>query len=302
SDHTIAEYYEVPKEEASLEYVAIIIRHTARAPANILPHEDVEWNCDDIEQYLYVQNQFRIIPSIKNEVTNPADNPFLSRYWRGNCQSGQITSLGLKQAIQFGRDIWKVYGEKLEFLPNHYDNKAIYIQTSTSTRTRDVAGGLVAGLYPTSVPSDVVIYQQPAEVDLVEPGFSCNKYQSLLAEAKTTPIWQEHLNRLKALQDRLEAILDTKGMPDWSSWYDHYFDVFRTRQCHGFPLPCKISDKKICATQSDADLVYATSNWKYNYLWRQQPNATYMTSLRMGPWLNILKQSFIDAIEEIAKF
>lgn len=61
---------------------------------------------------------------------------------------------------------------------------------------------------------------------------------------------------------------------------DHFFDTFTSRTCHGHPLPCNVTGA--CVTQEDAETVFSTGDWEYNYIFNDSPQASQYVKLTFG--------------------
>ncbi|PCH43274.1 phosphoglycerate mutase-like protein [Wolfiporia cocos MD-104 SS10] len=289
--HVNAEHYQMPSNvsNATLTYMNVVLRHHKRTPDNLYPEENelnsVAWNCTGFHQFSYGGESAMIY----HKTYSPPWHPFLIQIWNGTCDQGQLTQEGLQDAIRHGEDLWAVYAEKLGFLTtiNEYD---IFIRTSTETRTFQVAGGLLQGMDPGMATKTFPVTTQPSVIDSIPPDYSCPKADIIRSAFQSVPAWLAHLEKNAALQERLGTTLGTTGLSAWTSWYDHYFDTFTSRTCHGHPLPCNATGA--CVSEQDAARVFAIGDFEYNYIWNAAENATKYSQLTFGVFYMELAYNF----------
>ncbi|KAI0758759.1 phosphoglycerate mutase-like protein [Fomes fomentarius] len=290
--HVNAEHYFKPTSvpHAKLVYMTAVIRHHKRTPDNLYPQENelnaMPWDCADFAQFSYGDEGSA---HVFHQTTSPSWHPFLSQIWNGTCDEGQLTKGGLHDAILHGKDFWSVYSQKLGFLTS-VTEKDIFIRTSTETRTFQVAGGLVVGMDPARAGKPFPVTTQPSPIDSIPPSYSCPKANSIRDAYQLVPAWTAHLEQNADLKARLDATLGTAGRADWASWYDHFFDTFTSRTCHGHPLPCNSTGG--CVSEADAVKVFAIGDFEYNYIWNTAVNATAYTQLTFGVFMQELAMNF----------
>ncbi|KAG6330872.1 hypothetical protein ID866_8217 [Astraeus odoratus] len=249
----------------SLAFVVMIMRHHKRTPDNLYPSEGSlnphgGWDCSDVWTHSYAGPE---VPYVYTQTSTLADHPFAERMWAGTCDAGQMTRAGLEDAVRHGQDFWGVYHSKLGFL-EHVSPEEIYIRTSNEARTHHVAGAMLYGMDPNTAGRHWPVHTQPANIDSLVPSYVCPAAGNLRAAIQATPEWKDHLVRYESLQRRLDETLGTSGMKDWNSWYDHFFDSFTARTCHGHPLPCNTSGA--CITPEDAETVFAIGDWECKWV------------------------------------
>ncbi|KAI0698791.1 phosphoglycerate mutase-like protein [Earliella scabrosa] len=290
--HVNRAHYTKPSNvsHAKLVYMNAVIRHHKRTPDNLYPQENelngVPWDCADFPQFSYGGGGSA---HVFHETTSPSWHPFLSQIWNGTCDQGQLTKGGLDDAIRHGKDFWSVYHHELGFLTS-VTEKDIFIRTSTETRTFQVAGGLLSGMDPARAGKLFPVTTQPSPIDSIPPRYSCPKADAIRNAYQSVPAWTAHLEQNADLKGRLDATLGTAGRSDWASWYDHFFDTFTSRTCHGHPLPCNSTGA--CVSETDAAKVFAIGDFEYNYIWNTAENATTYTQLTFGVFMLELAQNF----------
>lgn len=65
----------------------------------------------------------------------------------GTCVFPQITRSGLQDSWQHGRDIYEVYHDLLDFLPDELDQKRMEFRVTNNVITSQVAGMVIGGMY-----------------------------------------------------------------------------------------------------------------------------------------------------------
>ncbi|KAF2480805.1 histidine phosphatase superfamily [Neohortaea acidophila] len=267
--------------KAELVYLQYLQRHQRRTPYNILPTgENQPFECDNIDTYLYagpgqgVSAQAPI--DVYGETYTDPTNPFVKTYIPGTCQYPQLTIGGLLDAYIHAQDLWGVYGEKLGFLPSCPDNTT-WFRSSESPLTQQTAGGVLRGIWP-SYSKSLPLHQQATDVDTVNEGFSCSYRNTILADILNTSAWQAQLQAAAPLLAQLEPF--TANDSAWTQTFDHLSDNFQSRLCNGYHLPCAINDTSDCVSMTQADEVFRTGDWEWNYYWRAYPNAkTYIQTV-----------------------
>lgn len=159
--------YKKPSSEYKLQYVELVSfrmskflislltfnlqihRHHKRTvyASNAFPVESYGWDCND-EGLFYYGKPF---PGKKPAHTywqgyiSPV-NPFVPSGFIGTCQFPQITSGGLGDSWQHGKDLYEVYHDLLGFLPDDANEKATFRVTNNQI-TSQVAGMVINGMF-----------------------------------------------------------------------------------------------------------------------------------------------------------
>ncbi|KAF8552843.1 phosphoglycerate mutase-like protein [Imleria badia] len=289
--HVNSQHYTEPEDPAAtLEYLNVVIRHHKRTPDNLYPDERPlnpisGWNCVDFIQQDYAAGT----APVYHETIIPEWHPFASQIWPGTCDAGQLTREGLEDAVKHGQDFWSVYHDELGFLDT-VDPRDIYVRTTTEVRTQQVAGAILYGMDPSTIGRRWPVYTQPQNIDSLVPNYHCPNADAIRAAYQSVPSWTDHLVQYQGLQQRLDTTLGTTGLSAWNSWYDHFFDTFSSRTCHGHPLPCNATGA--CVSQEDANTVFSLGDWEYNYIWNSAQNASTYTSLTFGVFFTELLHNF----------
>lgn len=284
-----------------------IHRHHKRTPyaSNAFPVEPYHWDCDD--QGLYYFGQRLPAGSGKGasadtywDVYNSSVNPFVPSGWIGTCQFPQITSDGLDDSFVHGADLYGIYHDLLQFLPDaaaDWQSKVKFRVTNNQI-TSQVAGMLLAGMWGASS-QDVPLSVQASTIDSLEPTYTCTAGSNLFSAIKSSSnaAWADHLTRAAALYASLDAI---SGVPASDSGFhasfDHYYDNLSARQCHGKPLPCNATTGD-CITQEQANEVYRLGQWEYSQIYRDAEDSLAASVGTYGVWVAELAANLRSVVQ-----
>ncbi|KAL7269813.1 hypothetical protein RUND412_007504 [Rhizina undulata] len=295
--HARAREYVVPDElRYKLEYVEVIQRHHKRTPYadNEFPVEDRSWDCGDSSLFYYGEAEGVGAARIYWDIYDDPLNPLKKSGFEGDCQFPQITSGGLADSRQHGKDLFTVYAETLEFIPRQYDADKTVFRVTSNVITSQVAGALIKGMYPDI--DDVPVLQQDDSIDSLLPGYSCPYANNIRAGyTGTNTNWTEHLTESDSLFKKLDDIsgVDTTSS-GWHSSWDHYFDNLSSRLCHGFPLPCSVANSSKCVELSDAETVFRLGQYEYTYYFRDASESLEYSATHYGLYLNELRSHILE--------
>lgn len=285
--------YPAADPEYRLRYVEVIHRHHKRTPYdhNCFPQESYAWHCDD--EALISRGTPRpdstTTPPHEDTVNRTADtfwtiysdpiNPFRAPGFNGTCTFPQLTRGGLDDSWQHGRDLFATYSAHLGFLAATH-NASLEFRVTNNPITSQVAGMLIAGMFPGLVNTDtglaVPLRLQDGVTDSLEPRYACRVATALYDDfgyGSRDPVWTEHLRRSQPLYDALDAVSGVSAAGatverDWTASWDHYFDNLAMRLAHGKDLPCKIGDDTRCVSRAQADEVFRLGIWEYDFIYR----------------------------------
>lgn len=157
--HVRATEYKKASPEYSLQYVEVVSfphpiepvsspnalqihRHHKRTvyAANSFPVESYGWDCGDEGLFYYGQpeNGKKSAHAYWEGFLSP-QNPFVPSGFLGSCQFPQITAEGLEDSWQHGKDLYGVYHDLLEFLPDDTSDKVAF-RVTQNVITSEVAG------------------------------------------------------------------------------------------------------------------------------------------------------------------
>jgi hypothetical protein len=298
---------EYPKVDSSykLQYVHVIHRHHKRTPyaANTFPRESYAWDCSDEGLYYHAapftgSNANSSASTYWSVFTSPS-NPLAPQGFNGTCQFPQLTSGGLDDSHQHGKDVFDVYHGLLGFLPAKYDSRKMQFRVTNNVITSQVASNLIPGMFPSLKGDSVPLMIQPASIDSLEPAYTCSSASSLFSSygaGSTNANWTAHLTASSNLVQALDAISGISSTATaWHQSYDHYFDNLSSRLCHSKPLPCNTTTHT-CITQSQANEVFRLGEYEYNYLYRSAGPQTLEYARRSyGIWIAEIADHFRSA-------
>ncbi|CAD0106057.1 unnamed protein product [Aureobasidium uvarum] len=295
---------EYPKVNSSykLQYVHVIHRHHKRTPyaANTFPRESYAWECSDEGLYYggatFTGANANTSASTYWSVFTSPSNPLAPQGFNGTCQFPQLTSGGLDDSHQHGKDVFGVYHGLLGFLPAKYDSRKIQFRVTNNVITSQVASNLIPGMYPSLSDKSVPLMIQPASIDSLEPAYTCSSASSLYSSygvGSTNANWTAHLAASSGLASALDAISGiSSSATAWHQSWDHYFDNLSARLCHSKPLPCN-STTGTCVTQTQANEVFRLGEYEYNFLYRSAGPQTLEYARRSyGIWVAELANHF----------
>ncbi|KAI0293662.1 phosphoglycerate mutase-like protein [Multifurca ochricompacta] len=267
-----------------LVHVSVVMRHHKRTPDNLAPSEralnpPMGWDCSKAVQLTYDLGGV----AIAHDATTPAQHPFARTIWSGTCDAGQLTSGGLIDAAQHGKDLWELYHDHLGFL-SVVSPEEIWVRTSTEDRTMQVAGAMLAAMDPLRAARGQpwAVHTQPSSIDSLVPAYPCPAANSIRDAFQAVPAWTDHLSSNVSLKARLDDAFGTADIGSWASWYDHFFDALTARTCNGHPLPCNDFAGTKCVSEADAAAVFAIGDFEYDYIWHAAENASTYNSLTFG--------------------
>ncbi|GAC72039.1 hypothetical protein PANT_6d00041 [Moesziomyces antarcticus T-34] len=281
--HVKAKHYTAAPEakNATLVYVSVVQRHHKRTPDNLYPNENAlnpasGWDCSNYQQVSYGVGARDAAGAqghaMYRKIQNPTWHPLRSLLWNGTCDAGMLSADGLRDSIQHGKDFYSVYGPqgKNPLLRRGVNEEDVYIRTSNSDRTYQVAGGLLAGM---GVQGDKFpVHTMPSNLDDIVPNYSCAYADTQRSAANSHPTWTSHLAGQADLFKQLNAVVGTANSSGWNSWIDHHFDAMASRQCHNHPLPTNTSTG-VTISQDLANKAYAEGHWEYDWIWNSSPSA-----------------------------
>lgn len=294
--------YAVPESGFELQYVEVIHRHHKRTPyqSNCFPVEDTNLSCSSTRNFYQAKALQRPLENSNVAWANYQDpaNPFafIDYGFNGTCQFPQISDGGLNDSYYHGKDLYENYFDNLAFLPEKYNSSLVQFYATNNVITSQVAGALIAGMYPLELNENIDIHVQRDVSDSLEPGYTCDGADTVKAAIYAENGWTDHLAKSKFLYEELDKISGVDNTStDWHKSWDHYFDNLAHRMCHGMELPCSVLSPGECITETQAFQVFRLGDYEYNYLYRESLNSTLYSTSRYGAFLLGLQQHLRDA-------
>ncbi|SGZ57183.1 CIC11C00000000788 [Sungouiella intermedia] len=293
--------YLVPESGFKLQYVEVIHRHHKRTPYqdNTFPEEDTELSCSTVRNMYYSNVLTRGNENVNVGWSNYQDpvNPFAFELpgFNGTCQFPQISDGGLNDSYYHGVDLYANYHTNLNFLPEKYNSSLVQFYVTSNVITSQVAGALIAGMFPLESNENIDVNMQRAISDSLEPKYECDGADATKASIYLEQGWLDHLSDSKFLFEELDLISGVSNTSlSWHTSWDHYFDNLAHRTCHNMALPCSLKSDE-CISEIQANQVFRLGDFEYNYLYRQSLNSTLYSVARYGVFLMELQQHLKDA-------
>ncbi|KAG7750159.1 hypothetical protein KL912_000719 [Ogataea haglerorum] len=294
-------YPQVDQSVYKLQFVEVIHRHHKRTPyaQNCFPVENLVLYCDDALNNYY--SEFKT-PDRSNNTTKISWTNYQNQYnpfsfiqngYNGTCQFPQISYGGLEDSYQHGLDLYGVYGELLEFLPESYDPNQLTFRVTNNVITSQVVSAVAKAMYPCEKGIDVKV--EGNSFDALEPTYSCDFADDVASEITSSSEWQEHLAKAADLYNELDHISGVDpDSEDWHQSFDHYFDNTAFRLCHGYDLACNSENSSLCMTQDQAEQIFRLGDFEYNYQFRIHENSTLYAATSYGAYFNELKHRLLQ--------
>lgn len=296
--HVRKSEYVMPNDtNATIKYVEVIHRHHRRTTDNPFPYEvlDLNVSCRNLKEYNYEQPEDGSgAAAVYSRTYVDRVNRFSDMlYFSTSCESGHLILGGLEDSIQHGKDLYDVYGDMLGIIPQFPDERT-YFRTTPTTLTRQVASGIVKGMFHGQVAS-LQIYQQPSNFDSLAPDYLCPFADDIRKNYQNVPAWFEHLKQTADFQNELSLVLGVQGNIEWSSSYDHFFDSFSTRTCNMYHLPCNVTTG-VCIDMDQAEQVFRLGDYEYDYIYNSAENVTEYNAYHYGVWIGELLENLKNAV------
>ncbi|KAI8906610.1 histidine phosphatase superfamily [Powellomyces hirtus] len=294
-------YNEVPG--GTLRLVQVVTRHGDRTPTEHLPNDDGEWDCSDNEISESV-HAFRFKQIIRTGAERGAKG------WAGflpntQCLLGQMTAKGIRQHVDLGAALRKLYIEKLRFLSDNLDDETeadVYVRATDSWRTKQSAAALLSGLYPpeklpVNFTKEMVVYPLEAETLKGRGALAyCPRFRQLRRQMYQDPAYIGGIETIApGLQSTLEKLLGTQGKRDFNAksiGWDSLSGFVPPRLCSGKPLPCNKDGK--CMTLEQG--LTAVAARQLDYTWMYRDFSSEYSKLYIGPMMGELADMARDVI------
>ncbi|KAF5336555.1 hypothetical protein D9611_006525 [Ephemerocybe angulata] len=261
------ENYPVAPEPLQLEQVHVFVRHGERTPVGVR----LAGPPANIPEHWNMCNSARRFRSAVSAVTRDGEVSDKQRYedivrgrkvverkdgraFEGECLLGELTDLGRYTTHHFGKNLRRLYVERLGFLPDQLDNPdTVYFRTTNMPRTTESLQEIVRGLYPAPKcrdPSSIppIRIRNGKDENLVGNTYSCKRLEFLLVNfAKSAA--DAYNPTLAHLDKKLSKYID--GNPvrlDGRPRASGILDTVRSSIAHGIKVPSDFEDKSVIDT------------------------------------------------------
>lgn len=182
----------------------------------------------------------------------------------------QITTGGKIDSFNHGDDLFHVYHDVLNFLPNEYDAAKIKYRVTNNNITTQVFNSLIKGMYPSYNITPIL-----RKNDNLEPNLKCRQADDLKKSIRSTSIWYEETNMTIYTELSRQDGINESNHPGFFGSIDHFYDNLSTKTCAG---------DAINITTEQFNKVMKLGDWEYDYTYRQSANATEYGIYRYGNW------------------
>ncbi|KAF4616606.1 hypothetical protein D9613_008515 [Agrocybe pediades] len=168
----------------------------------------------------------------------------------GECLLGELTDLGRQSTFDYGRNLRKLYIDRLVFIPDKLsDLNSVYFRSTNMPRTTESLQQLVHGLYPTdkcheaSIPS--LMIRNGKDENLIGNTYACKRLE-ILQVGFATAAAQAYNRSLEHLDKKVSKYLN--GNPirvDGKPRASGVMDTIRAAVAHGIKVPPEFEDKSI---------------------------------------------------------
>lgn len=135
--------------------------------------------------------------------------------------------LGLSSSIDYDTVAIRAYSSSYSSDHGHENINLCLFDPGVTNNviTSQVAGGVVAGLFPDTVGTPVQVLIQSDSFDSLEPAYSCPNSVTIMTNYKTdNASWTGHLTAAAGLYEKLDAVsgIETNDTADWHTSFDQY--------------------------------------------------------------------------------
>ncbi|KJA16650.1 hypothetical protein HYPSUDRAFT_47130 [Hypholoma sublateritium FD-334 SS-4] len=212
----------------------------------------------------------------------------------GECLLGELTDLGRQSTYNFGRNLRKIYIDKLGFIPDVLSNNdQVYFRSTNIPRTTESLQQIIHGLYPTTKCDSSVqpplLVRNGKDENLIGNTYVCKRLE-LLQVGFAMAAAQAFNRSLEPLDSKISKYLN--GNPirvDGKPRASGVMDTIRAAVAHGVKVPPEFEDKSIVDTIEQA----VVSEWFAD-------KTEEVRRLGMGPLLSDMTRKMQDKIKHKA--
>ncbi|PWY98434.1 phosphoglycerate mutase-like protein [Testicularia cyperi] len=211
----------------------------------------------------------------------------------GECLLGELTDLGRLSTLRFGRELRRLYVDRLGFLPNlltSKDNDSLYFRSTNMGRTIETLEQVIRGLHANPVQPNTegqfipkVLVRNGTDENLLPNTYGCGRLRAL-DKAFADAAAQALNPSLEALDDVLEPLIGGKPRIDGRPRLNGILDTVKAAQAHGFPVPPALDDATTHGTIERA----IVAEWFSGYNAPDPERRLEFRRLAMGRFVNEL--------------
>ncbi|KAJ8657497.1 hypothetical protein O0I10_006799 [Lichtheimia ornata] len=232
-------------EDLELTLLQVVHRHGERTPVRRRLEQlfPAVWTMCEANTAMFATiaaiNGKREFVPLQRLVDAELPNKTQLTYEPGSCYYGQLTNVGRSSMAALGSRLREIYINRLKFLPDVFDQNAVYIRSTDYPRTQESVQQLVAaGLYPSDKrPEDFTLQIRTRDhmKDNMFPNPSCYRLRQLSKEARNE-VAEENKERFAYLTKRFKKYVDEVSLDSHPS-ANGILDTLASAKAHGFKLP-----------------------------------------------------------------
>jgi Histidine phosphatase superfamily (branch 2) len=272
-----------------LKFVQVLTRHGLRVPGTQMlggGHGNMFWNCDyrlaASGQYAVRSMLTQNMDTAGNEVSGSKGRAYVKRFLQhdvlktpGTCIRYSLTSQGVEQMHELGRQYRRRYIDHLGLLPqsSDFDHERVWVRSTDIGRTVLSAQSFLLGMFPQQSDEDgagvVPIHVADRRVENMYPRYSvCPRFKQLREAAKKTSagVALERANEpLIAMLRAAFDVDDGERFPrtSWQGLANTMISIIAHQPTHlcvgeyARTLPCKLVDESesVLPTAVTVDMV-----------------------------------------------
>ncbi|GAC96123.1 histidine acid phosphatase [Pseudozyma hubeiensis SY62] len=221
----------------------------------------------------------------------------------GECMLGELTDLGRLSTLRFGRELRRLYVDRLGFLPQlltSKDNNALYFRSTNMSRTIESLEQVIRGLHSNDVKPNTegqfipkVLVRNGTDENLLPNTYGCSRLGALdRAFADATA---RLLNpSLEEFDGQLESVTGVKPRVDGRPRLNGIVDTVKAAQVHGFPMPAALADPRMLRKFESA----VVAEWFSGYNAPDPEQRSEFRRLAMGRLVNDLGKRMSSRAEK----
>lgn len=253
--------YDAAPSNLKLEQVHVYVRHGERTPVGVRM-ADPPANIPAFWNLCKTGRRFKAAVTGNNNASETLEVLRLSERrdgdaHEGECSLGELTDVGRKSTLQVGKELRKLYVDRLGLLPDILDSHDLaYFRSTNMPRTIESLQQVLHGLYPTSKIQQGFVPQvrtrHPIDENLFGNTGACSRLAEL-AIAFNLAATKDNNPKLEQFDSKLSKYVG--GNPiriDGKPRLSGILDTVRAADAHGIRVPPEFYDPKIVSVLETA--------------------------------------------------
>ncbi|KAI8323977.1 phosphoglycerate mutase-like protein [Martensiomyces pterosporus] len=294
-------YCEAPRPSAAtykaipgytLAHLQVVHRHGDRVPENYSPVHPVMDMCGKYPD-LVTQRHSHGAPVARYSIEISDDLPYADRFWKGNCEVGQLTDLGSESMARLGQAIRSIYIDRLGFMSQESWPQEIYWRADYYWRTMQSGRAVLVGLGDDKAHPEVTMHVRPQSMETyINNGSNCPQLAKAFTAAYTQKDYFAYAAQIAGFQNRTLNIYQEASSPTWKMMMNTVNDYLWLSVCHDKPFACSSTNATDCLSAQDAFTAYEIVS-KQSQIIQAYPA---VPRLFAGPFLGELRKSIAAAL------